>query len=165
VQKAAFGLWVKLLRQSARKNFDSTGLSQRENPMRYSRLFGKLVAGLVLCLTVETAWLSIRGRLVAPWPKGHAEFSTMTVRTHPQGNLTSVTPADRGATDESQNATTQVSKTYGKLPLSFEANQGQVDRRVKFFSRGTGYGLFLTSTEVVLQCLIPDSKSLEKERG
>ena len=37
-----------------------------------------------------------------------------------------------------------------KLPLSFEANHGQVDAQVKFLSRGPGYGLFLTSTEVVM---------------
>jgi hypothetical protein len=39
---------------------------------------------------------------------------------------------------------------YGKLPLSFEANQGQIDRQVKFLSRGAGYALFLTPTEAVL---------------
>jgi uncharacterized protein (TIGR03437 family) len=35
------------------------------------------------------------------------------------------------------------------VPLSFEANQGQTDSQVKFLSRGDGYGLFLTSNEVV----------------
>jgi hypothetical protein len=39
---------------------------------------------------------------------------------------------------------------YGKLPLAFESNQGQTDPQVKFFSRGTGYSLFLTSREAVL---------------
>lgn len=39
---------------------------------------------------------------------------------------------------------------YGKLPLSFEANQGQSDEQVKFLSRGKGYTLFLTPTEAVL---------------
>jgi hypothetical protein len=34
--------------------------------------------------------------------------------------------------------------------LSFEANQGQTDGRVKFLSRGPGYTLFLTPTEAVL---------------
>lgn len=41
-------------------------------------------------------------------------------------------------------------ETYGKLPLSFEANQGQTDGQVKFLSRGRGYGLFLTANEAVL---------------
>src|SRR5437764_12808116 len=40
--------------------------------------------------------------------------------------------------------------SYGKLPLSFEANQGQTDPRVKFLSRGKGYTLFLTGDEAVL---------------
>jgi hypothetical protein len=40
--------------------------------------------------------------------------------------------------------------SYGKLPLSFEANHGQTDQRVKFLSRGRGYALFLTSDETVL---------------
>jgi uncharacterized protein (TIGR03437 family) len=35
------------------------------------------------------------------------------------------------------------------VPLSFEANQGQTDSRVKFLSRGDGYSLFLTSQEAV----------------
>src|SRR2546429_5803027 len=43
-----------------------------------------------------------------------------------------------------------VSESYGKLPLNFEANQGQTDPRVKFLSRGNGYSLFLTPTEAVL---------------
>jgi hypothetical protein len=39
---------------------------------------------------------------------------------------------------------------YGKLPLSFEANHGQSDGRVKFLSRNGGYTLFLTEDEAVL---------------
>jgi hypothetical protein len=41
-------------------------------------------------------------------------------------------------------------ENYAKLPLRFEANRGQIDSRVKFLSRGSGYTLFLTSTEGVL---------------
>jgi hypothetical protein len=36
------------------------------------------------------------------------------------------------------------------LPLSFEENQGQVDRQVKFLARGQGYTLFLTPGAAVL---------------
>jgi hypothetical protein len=43
-----------------------------------------------------------------------------------------------------------VLETYGRLPLAFEANQGQADPQVKFVSRGAGYNLFLTPTEAVL---------------
>src|SRR5438132_267339 len=44
----------------------------------------------------------------------------------------------------------QISETYGRLPLSFEANQGQTDARARFLARGSGYSLFLTPTEAVL---------------
>ena len=41
-------------------------------------------------------------------------------------------------------------KTVGRLPLSFEANEGEMDPRARFVSRGNAYTLFLTSTEAVL---------------
>ncbi len=44
----------------------------------------------------------------------------------------------------------QMVAAYAKLPMSFEPNQGQVDNRVKFLSRGRGYTLFLTADEAVL---------------
>ena len=44
-----------------------------------------------------------------------------------------------------------VNESLGKLPLSFEANQGQTDEQVKFLARGNGYNLFLTPTEAVLK--------------
>jgi len=56
-----------------------------------------------------------------------------------------------------QQATPQIVANYGKLPLSFEANQGQVDGQVKFLSRGQGYKLFLAGTEAVLQLQNGDS--------
>src|SRR5687768_4198468 len=48
-------------------------------------------------------------------------------------------------------ARTRIAEGFGKLPLSFEINKGQLDRSVKFLSHGTGYDLFLTSTEAVLR--------------
>src|SRR5213596_1421353 len=44
----------------------------------------------------------------------------------------------------------RLAESYGKIPLSFEANRGQTDPRVKFLSRGSGYTLFLTRDEAVL---------------
>ncbi len=58
----------------------------------------------------------------------------------------------------STNATTphaptkaRIAESFGKLPLSFELNKGQIDKQVKFVSHGPGYELFLTSTEAVLR--------------
>jgi hypothetical protein len=43
-----------------------------------------------------------------------------------------------------------VAATYGELPLSFEANEGQSDARVRFLSHGEGYSLFLSDSGAVL---------------
>src|SRR5262249_38931853 len=48
-----------------------------------------------------------------------------------------------------------INAEYGRLPLSFEPNEGQSDSRVKFLSTGAGYVLFLTTTEAVLSLRIP----------
>ncbi len=51
---------------------------------------------------------------------------------------------------------------YSRLPLSFEANQGQTDSSVKFLSRGGGYNLFLTPTEAVLRVGIAEHRSRDE---
>ncbi len=50
---------------------------------------------------------------------------------------------------------------YGELPLSFEANAGQVNSAVKFLSRGQGYTLFLTGDEAVLKLQKSEVRSQE----
>jgi hypothetical protein len=51
---------------------------------------------------------------------------------------------------------------YGKLPLRFESNLGQVhgagDAQVKFLSRGLGYTLFLTGADAVLSLWTADAE-------
>ena len=41
-------------------------------------------------------------------------------------------------------------QSYVKLPIGFEANQGQTDERVEFMARGPGYTLFLTRDAATL---------------
>ncbi len=45
----------------------------------------------------------------------------------------------------------RVNDTYGKLPLTFEVNEGQTGNAVKFLSRGQGYSLFITQAGAALQ--------------
>ncbi|MGR9085796.1 MAG: DUF7948 domain-containing protein [Gammaproteobacteria bacterium] len=47
-------------------------------------------------------------------------------------------------------STAQLYENYGRQPLSFIANWGQTDHRVRFLARGPGFSLFLTPTEAVL---------------
>lgn len=64
----------------------------------------------------------------------------------------SVAPTTTSATTKQLDGATQakVLEAFGQLPLSFEANQGQVDKSVNFLARGSGYSVFLTPTEAVL---------------
>jgi len=47
-------------------------------------------------------------------------------------------------------AEARVPSDFGRVPLSFEVNQGQSDSSVKFLSHGNGYSLFLTDQTAVL---------------
>jgi Beta-propeller repeat len=52
---------------------------------------------------------------------------------------------------------------YGKLPLTFEANAGQTDSRVRYLSRGAGYTLFLTSDNEAVLSLARSSRHGERQ--
>lgn len=77
-------------------------------------------------------------------------------KTSATGILAAATAAPKAesstsvATRASLPAGARAARDYGKVPLSFEANQGQTDNHVRFLSRGKGYTLFLTPNEAVL---------------
>lgn len=52
-------------------------------------------------------------------------------------------------------AASDINPVFGRLELAFEPNQGQADSKVKFLSRGKGYGLFLTPDEAVIRFAAP----------
>jgi len=56
-----------------------------------------------------------------------------------------------------------VQSTYGHLPLSFEANQGQVNPQMQFLTRGPGHQLFLTPSEAVLTWRTGETKGEGRE--
>ena len=73
----------------------------------------------------------------------------VAARNDGNNNPGPATPANPTPADAPAKA--RLAEKFGKLPLSFEANQGQIDEQVKFISRGPGYDLFLTSTDAVLR--------------
>jgi len=52
-----------------------------------------------------------------------------------------------------------IAANYGKLPISFEANRGQIETQVKFLASGSGYGIYLTGQEAVLTLHLPQSEA------
>ncbi|MDT5063454.1 MAG: hypothetical protein QOH63_3913 [Acidobacteriota bacterium] len=73
----------------------------------------------------------------------------------------------RAAPASIQKTKERASEVYGKLPISFEANRGQTDPSVRFLARGSGYNLFLTPTEAVLNLRkeLRGAKSHEAQAG
>jgi hypothetical protein len=86
--------------------------------------------------------------------------------THGASGSRRATTSGKPSTSSAPDAATKarVEENYGKLPLSFEANKGQTDARVKFLSRGQGYSFFLTPSEAVMtlsraEAKEPDAKA------
>ena len=97
----------------------------------------KEIRSLVICFVLVGSTVVLQG------PGVRDQGSSIPPLSH------SPTPSVRTESDD-QARQTHLAETYGKLPLSFEENQGQVDQKVNFLSRGSGYTLFLTPTEAVL---------------
>jgi hypothetical protein len=102
---------------------------------------GVPLAALVLFLSLQ---LQHRAHSSQPIASNHTEVSAQ-----PAAPLSAV---------QKENLTS----AYGKLPLAFEANEGQTAPPVHYLARGQGYQLFLTSQEAVLtlrQPAVPGKKS------
>ena len=61
-----------------------------------------------------------------------------------------------------QEARASIAENFGRLPLSFEINKGQIDQSVKFLSHGPGYDLFLTANEAVLR--VPKQRTQQADK-
>jgi hypothetical protein len=101
------------------------------NPRTFSRSVSRsrwrrLAVGAVCSTSLLGSQLSLAARGAGP--------SAVAQRTNPAG-ASSVPVSVR---------------PHSLVPLAFEANDGQADPRVKFLAHGSGYTLFLTSSDAVL---------------
>src|SRR5438876_11855468 len=87
----------------------------------------------LICATISIALLSTS---VAASPQGQASQHARSV---------GITPAVANAANRAR-----VSESYGKLPLSFEVNQGQTDPQVRFLARVGGQTLFRSQSQPAL---------------
>jgi len=133
--------------------------------MRWDRLF--FAPGQVCAAGILTAcalglnlgggallnWCSSKMFLMASRPVAAEVAGSEALGVNPEGGSslrTTQWPLIPGPSQPDTATRERLVRSYGQLPLSFEANQGQTDERVKFLSRGRGYTLFLTSGEAVL---------------
>lgn len=113
------------------------------------------ITGLALLLSAWVIWIawsghnSSRPASTAKAPEANSRIES--VQTSPKAPATDQPVVKVSTSPKADQGTqAQVNENYGKLPLSFEANQGHTDAQVTFLSRGSGYNLFLTGTEAVL---------------
>ncbi len=100
---------------------------------------GALICTMVLAAHADPAVFNVASDISAPI-QGQASILNVTNVVGKPGTLTKV----------------GLKKDFGRLPLTFEVNQGQADSKVKFLSRGKGYVLFLTADEAILSLKIAD---------
>jgi hypothetical protein len=110
-------------------------------PNRHAKLRMKLSLALAFAIitTTTVAFPFYRGQSAGAQPPAYSPGDPRFL--DPMVAPGAAAPAQLTA-DEAQTA-------YGKVGMSFEANQGQTNEAVKFLARGAGYTLFLTSAEAV----------------
>src|SRR5580692_10216396 len=95
----------------------------------------------------------------------------MSVHTHRRAHSSqAISNNHTGATAPSATSLTAAQITnftnaYGKLPLAFEANQGQSAPEVRYVAHGQSYQLFLTNQEAVLALRQPAAASAKSAKG
>src|SRR5271155_2960880 len=118
---------------------------QTKSPLlRIGIMAGVPLAALVLFLSLQ---MQHRAHSSQPIASNHTAVSAQ--------------PAAPLSTVQKENLTS----AYGKLPLAFEANEGQTASPVHYLARGQGYQLFLTSQEAVLtlrQPAVPRTKATKR---
>jgi len=82
---------------------------------------------------------------------------------HAANRVSAPLPALPGAHTMNRSSTARLEESYGKLPLSFEPNEGQTNGEVKFLTRGKGYRMFLTSEGAVLELRAPGKENKPPE--
>ena len=108
---------------------------------------------------VAVLMLSVLSGALATPGDGGRRYRALTSRRVSQVTRTDLSGAKQAASSSPHK---RAAGTYRKAPLSFEANEGQADRAVKFLARGAGYQLYLTSTEAVLSL---NKKVANKKKG
>lgn len=87
---------------------------------------------------VSVCVVSVLGIALTPHLRAQdSSHNSGTATGAPSNPIAVAQPAPAGLAGSASFA--RVPGSYGKLPLSFEANQGQTDSRVRFLAHGGGY--------------------------
>jgi hypothetical protein len=104
------------------------------------------------------ASLAIVALFLSAHMQRHAPSSGPIASNH---SVASAQPATQLSVAQKEN----VANGYGKLPLAFEANQGQTAPEVRYLAHGQSYQLFLTNQEAVLTLRQPATSGAKPSKG
>src|ERR1700694_20182 len=114
------------------------------------RVFGSACVVVWIGLQVPVVLLSASSDQLRPFPDTNVSLNSRG--------------AKRPTLEQAMVSKASAAESYGSLPLSFEANCGQTDSRVKFLSRSSGCNLYLTAKEAVMQFRAPTKPSSDALR-
>ncbi len=110
-------------------------------------------------LAICAASLALFVTLAARSQRNTIHPAQVAATAHPASTSSTSPIADTAASTSVDDATkSRMMAALAKVPMSFEVNHGQTDKRVQFLSRGAGYTLFLTRDSAVLALPVPSSK-------
>ena len=90
-----------------------------------------------------------------PVPRPGAPIRSRRGRSAPAWSGAGVVQEGEARGSTASAAKQQALAAYGKLPLSFTANAGQADARVRYAAQGAGFSVFLTRREAMLSLKRP----------
>src|SRR5438128_2189463 len=112
--------------------------------MRRATTYGRTVSVLALIAISATGFLALRAR-PGPHPASFRPTSTADVLRAADHRLAAFPSASTTrplSQAPSRAARARLAKEYGKLPLTFIANRGQLDRRVTYYVPGRDKSLY-----------------------
>ncbi len=126
-------------------------------PPKYPAL-AYLIIALSLALVLPVLPLLAVPGSAAAAPPGPNPLLAATGEISEVSSTSAISPHETNAATPE---ITKISQAFAQLPLSFEANHGQVAEPARFLARGSGYGLFLTPGEVALVLKPPQARKPE----
>jgi uncharacterized repeat protein (TIGR01451 family) len=102
------------------------------------------------------------GLFVSASGNGATSHTQAPLATPAAKNAIPAIPPQKPSVDDATKR--EMMEAVANIPMSFEVNRGQTDKRVQFLSRGAGYTLFLTRDSAVLALPTPAGKSSEQKQ-
>jgi len=113
--------------------------------------------------SVSQLWSALTGSAIDMGISGQDNIYGYGRLNVPALSFASVDP-NHLTTQVAGNLKADIQEAYGKLPLSFIQNNGQVDRRIKFYEKGSGHATFFTKEGVYISLIKGQSLEVRSQK-